>query len=109
MRMFRIQTQFISVIDDLVKARELIPNPESEDFQSHDIVSYPIIMSSNAGWYIGSICTFYSQECNGWQIAPYDRYTEYMTEEEALRYYRAYYGEHKSVYLPEDPVNTSIH
>ena len=40
-------------------------------------VSEPIVMASAAGWYVGAIC-----KEDGF-IQPYDRYTEYMTQEKA--------------------------
>ena len=40
-------------------------------------VSEPIVMASAAGWYVGAIC-----KEDGF-IQPYDRYTEYMTKENA--------------------------
>ena len=45
-------------------------------------VSEPIVMASAAGWYVGAICK--DEECGG-MIVPYDRYTEYMTQESAQR------------------------
>ena len=43
-------------------------------------VSEPIVMASAAGWYVGSICK--DPDCDG-MIVPYNRYTEYMTQEKA--------------------------
>ena len=40
-------------------------------------VSEPIVMASAAGWYVGKIC-----KEDGF-VQPYDRYTEYMTQEQA--------------------------
>ena len=40
-------------------------------------VSEPIVMASAAGWYVGAIC-----KEDGF-IQPYDRYTEYMTQDKA--------------------------
>ena len=40
-------------------------------------VSEPIVMASAAGWYVGAIC-----KEDGF-IPPYDRYTQYMTNEQA--------------------------
>ena len=39
-------------------------------------VSEPIVMASAAGWYVGKVCRE-----DGF-IQPYDRFTEYMTQEE---------------------------
>ena len=41
------------------------------------MISEPIVMASAAGWYVGAIC-----KEDGF-IQPYDRYTEYMTQEKA--------------------------
>ena len=43
-------------------------------------VSEPIVMASAAGWYVGAICK--DPDCDG-MIVPYNRYTEYMTKEQA--------------------------
>ena len=40
-------------------------------------VSEPIVMAAAAGWYVGAIC-----KEDGF-IQPYDRYTQYMTKEQA--------------------------
>ena len=40
-------------------------------------VSEPIVMASAAGWYVGSI-----DKSEGF-IQPYDRYTDYMTQQDA--------------------------
>tara|TARA_B100000524_G_C23366316_1_gene267738 strand:- start:69 stop:341 length:273 start_codon:yes stop_codon:yes gene_type:complete len=40
-------------------------------------VSEPIVMASAAGWYVGAICK------EDGIIQPYDRYTQYMTKEQA--------------------------
>ena len=40
-------------------------------------VSEPIVMASAAGWYVGSI-----DKSEGF-VQPYDRYTDYMTQEDA--------------------------
>ena len=40
-------------------------------------VSEPIVMASAAGWYVGSI-----DKSEGF-AQPYDRYTDYMTQEDA--------------------------
>ena len=45
-------------------------------------VSEPIVMASAAGWYVGSICK--DPDCDG-MIVPFDRYTEYMTQESAQK------------------------
>ena len=42
-------------------------------------VSEPIVMASAAGWYVGKIC-----KTDGF-IEPYDRFTEYMTQESAQK------------------------
>ena len=43
-------------------------------------VSEPIVMASAAGWYVGKICK--GEDCGG-MIVPYNRFTEYMTQEKA--------------------------
>ena len=40
-------------------------------------VSEPIVMASAAGWYVGAICK------EDGIIQPYERYTQYMTKEQA--------------------------
>ena len=45
-------------------------------------VSEPIVMASAAGWYVGKVCK--DEDCGG-MIVPYDRYTEYMTQESAQK------------------------
>ena len=45
-------------------------------------VSEPIVMASAAGWYVGAICK--DPDCDG-MIVPFDRYTDYMTQESALK------------------------
>ena len=42
-------------------------------------VSEPIVMASAAGWYVGKVC-----KEDGF-VQPYDRFTEYMTQEEAQK------------------------
>ena len=42
-------------------------------------VSEPIVMASAAGWYVGKVCRE-----DGF-VQPYDRFTEYMTQEEAQK------------------------
>ena len=45
-------------------------------------VSEPIVMASAAGWYVGAICK--DPDCGG-MIVPFDRYTDYMTQESAQK------------------------
>ena len=45
-------------------------------------VSEPIVMASAAGWYVGAICK--DPDCDG-MVVPFDRYTEYMTQESAQK------------------------
>ena len=45
-------------------------------------VSEPIVMASAAGWYVGAICK--DPDCDG-MIVPYNRYTDYMTQENAQK------------------------
>ena len=46
-------------------------------------VSEPIVMASAAGWYVGAICK--DPDCDG-MIVPFDRYTDYMTQESAQKW-----------------------
>ena len=43
------------------------------------MISEPIVMASAAGWYVGKVC-----KEDGF-VQPYDRFTEYMTQEEAQK------------------------
>ena len=43
-------------------------------------VSEPIVMASAAGLYVGAVCK--DPDCGG-MIVPYNRFTEYMTQEKA--------------------------
>ena len=45
-------------------------------------LSEPIVIASAAGWYVGAICK--DPDCDG-MIVPFDRYTEYMTQESAQK------------------------
>ena len=45
-------------------------------------VSEPIVMASAAGWYVGTVCK--DPDCDG-MIVPYNRYTDYMTQENAQK------------------------
>ena len=45
-------------------------------------VSEPIVMASAAGWYVGAVCK--DPDCGG-MIVPYNRYTDYMTQENAKK------------------------
>ena len=45
-------------------------------------VSEPIVMASAAGWYVGAVCK--DPDCGG-MIVPYNRYTDYMTQESAQK------------------------
>ena len=45
-------------------------------------VSDPIVMASAAGWYVGAICK--DPDCGG-MVVPFDRYTDYMTQENAQK------------------------
>ena len=45
-------------------------------------VSEPIVMASAAGWYVVAICK--DPDCDG-MIVPFDRYSEYMTQESAQK------------------------
>ena len=43
-------------------------------------VSENIVMASAAGWYVGAVCK--DPDCGG-MVVPYNRFTEYMTQEKA--------------------------
>ena len=45
-------------------------------------LSEPIVMASAAGWYVGAVCK--DPDCGG-MIVPYNRYTDYMTQENAQK------------------------
>ena len=45
-------------------------------------VSEPIVMASAVGWYVGAVCK--DPDCGG-MIVPYNRYTDYMTQENAQK------------------------
>jgi len=45
---------------------------EIKDIKFYNGISEPIVMASNAGWYIGKICN-----TDGF-LEPYDRFTEYF-------------------------------
>ena len=45
-------------------------------------LSEPIVMASAAGWYVGAVCK--DPDCDG-MIVPYNRYTDYMTQENAQK------------------------
>ena len=52
------------------------------------MISEPIVMASAAGWYVGKICKesgFEDFETHGGFVEPFDRFTEYMTQEEAQK------------------------
>ena len=57
---------------------------EIKDIKFTDGISEPIVMSSNAGWYVGKICN-----TEGF-LEPYDRMTQYFgTPQEAQKYINA--------------------
>ena len=45
-------------------------------------VSENIVMASAAGWYVGAVCK--DPDCGG-MVVPFDRYTDYMTQEDAQK------------------------
>ena len=55
---------------------EILKDTKNIKFNTSGI-SEPIVMASAAGWYVGSI-----DKSEGF-IQPYDRYTDYMTQEDA--------------------------
>jgi hypothetical protein len=48
-------------------------------------ISDPIVMATNAGWYIGQVCREAS-DCGG-MLMPWDRLTHYMSEADAIKWY----------------------
>lgn len=53
-----------------------------------DEVSEEIIMASAAGWYLGSVQLIdMPRICSGGVLAPYARHTDYMSKEQAEKYY----------------------
>ena len=62
---------------------QILKDIEEIKFNKRDVygtemeVSEPIVMSSAAGWYVGAICK------EGGIIQPFDRYTYYMSLDEA--------------------------
>jgi|21_taG_2_1085346.scaffolds.fasta_scaffold53119_2 hypothetical protein len=52
---------------------------EFKDIVFNDNISEYLVMASAAGWYVGQICDM--DNC----IQPYDRYTDYMTLEDARK------------------------
>ena len=47
-------------------------------------VSKPIVMASAAGWYVGKVCkTDLFNDGSQFIVEPFDRFTEYMTQEKA--------------------------
>ena len=73
----KISSQFNEHVNDLIK----FPN-----------MSWPIVMASAAGWYVGRVIV----ETNTTMVQPYDRLSKYMTEEDALKFweinFKKYYG-----------------
>jgi hypothetical protein len=68
---------------ELLKDLKDIKFPYGIDPDFGGEVSESIVMRSNAGWYIGSICRPEPTEPD-W-IEPYDKETGYMTKEEAIQ------------------------
>ena len=65
-----------------------------DDIQFNDVgdnlfVSEELVMSSNAGWYIGAIC----KEDGFYQ--PYDRYSDYFATSEEAESYLKYINRHE--------------
>ena len=52
---------------------------EEDVFGTKMLVSEPLAMASAAGWYIGQLCK------EGDFPMPFDRFTEYMSKEDALK------------------------
>ena len=62
---------------------QILKDIEEITFNKRDVfgtemeVSEPIIMKSNAGWYVGAVCK------EDGMVQPFDRYTYYMSLDEA--------------------------
>ena len=63
-----------------IKDIEFNKSPIEVDGSTYMEISEPIVMASAAGWYVGAICK--DEDCGG-MIVPYNRFTEYMTQEKA--------------------------
>ena len=50
--------------------------------EANTFVSEPLAMASAAGWYVGTIC---KDDLTTDFVEPYDRWTEYMTKEQAIK------------------------
>ena len=66
----------------IAKNIKVIKFNDTNVFGTEMPVSEPIVMASAAGWYVGAICK--DPDCDG-MIVPFDRYTEYMTQESAQK------------------------
>lgn len=60
-----------------------------ESGTQQEVISDPVVMASSAGWYIGLI----GVGSDSSMIEPYDRFTGYMTKEEAIKYYEAHFSD----------------
>ncbi len=49
--------------------------------EANTFVSEPLAMASAAGWYVGTIC---KDDLTADFVEPYDRWTDYMTKEQAV-------------------------
>lgn len=50
-----------------------------------NFVSGPLVMASAAGWYVGAVCWSRGEYApDSLLLEPWDRYSDYMTEEDAL-------------------------
>ncbi len=67
--------KFAKNIEDI----EFNKSPADVDGSTYMEISEPIVMASAAGWYVGKVC-----KEDGF-VQPYDRFTEYLTQEEAQK------------------------
>jgi|TARA_B110000259_G_scaffold180444_1_gene221189 hypothetical protein len=58
-------------------------NVEDDPNFRYEAVSKPIVMASAAGWYVGQVC----RDIETGDLLPWSRNSDYMSEEEAIKYY----------------------
>tara|TARA_Y100000114_G_C11580542_1_gene240814 strand:+ start:361 stop:600 length:240 start_codon:yes stop_codon:yes gene_type:complete len=68
--------KLLKKIEDIKFTRDFCDIPHFEG-----VVSEPLVMASAAGWYIGTVCK--DDEMPD-LVQPYDRWTGYMTKEQAI-------------------------
>ena len=73
----------LSTQHNATKLEFLRLNNVNVDGQYELIVSEPIVMASAAGWYVGQVYRDIETGC----LLPWSRNSDYMSEEEAIKYY----------------------